>query len=327
MLGVNNTKTSRRAGHLTTAICALCCTAGAVAGDQDDFWSDSYREVRRVQFIDRYDRDADGRVSSIEFEQARRDRFDITDEDASGTVSREEYVYEWEDRLDAQMIKDRASEVKQTQVRFGALDRNDDERMTWREYQASGKRMFKAHDGNRDGKIDAEEPNRPRERARTARKIDPEQMKAWQLARVNRMLRMPSTHRRSGVMVRYDTDGDELVTRKEFNAQRRSDFDRTDADGNGWLSADEYLAEYEDRLDAEIEIQRRESVEQAGRRFAALDDDEDAAMTFAEYQDSGHSMFARHDASGDGYVTTSDPLPAPPTQVAAVTTTNDAQQN
>ncbi|MEM7098705.1 MAG: hypothetical protein AAF541_10645 [Pseudomonadota bacterium] len=271
-----------------------------------------YMEMRQLQFIDRYDADGDERVSSVEFEQARRDRFDITDEDENGWVSRDEYVYEWEDRMDAQLETDREGQVKQTRVRFGAMDRDDDEQMSWEEYARSGDRMFTRHDVNEDGFVNADDPepentwaNRRTEDTAEAKARRKSRMLAWG----NRVLRMPTTHNREGIMTRYDADGDGNISREQFDTARRADFDRTDEDGNGSLSEDEYVLEYEDRVDTQMAVTREESVKQAGRRFEALDDDADQKMTFAEYQDSGHGMFARWDTSADGYVSVVDTIP------------------
>ena len=315
----------------TAFLFSICLAAGAAAHHHGG--SADYMQSRLDQFVDRYDTDGDMRVSSIEFEQHRRNRFDITDENADGTVSQDEYVYEWEDRMDAQLEKDRAGQVRQTSVRFGALDRDDDEKMQWAEYARSGDRMFTRWDSNEDGLVDASDPKRERgwsrktsgksksgaKAKRTERKIDPEKARQYRIARMNSMLRMPSTHRTEGFMVRYDVNGDEQVTRAEFDAKRRSDFDKTDEDSNGWVSEQEYVLEYEDRLDMQIAKQREQSIKQAGHRFGALDKDDDGAMTFAEYQRSGHSMFKRWDTSFDGYVSAEDPLPEPRESLVAST--------
>ena len=98
-------------------------TSASSAETRMDQWK---REGRRMNFIADHDHDGDGRVSSIEFEQSRRDRFDATDSNTDGTVDEQEYVYEWEDRLDAQLEIDRSGRAKQTYVRFAAMDKDDD---------------------------------------------------------------------------------------------------------------------------------------------------------------------------------------------------------
>lgn len=286
-------------------------------------YASEYTQARKDVFIDRYDHDSDGRVSSVEFEQSRRNRFDITDENDDGTVSSDEYAFEWEDRLDAQLAVDRKGQVRQTGVRFNALDRDDDGRMTWDEYAASGERMFGHRDTNEDGVIDDSDP----EPERTWRREEPqtaearERQRERRIAWVSSMLHVPSTHTLAGMMTRYDADGDGRIGRAEFDAKRRANFDLTDDDDDGWVSDDEYLAEYEDRLDGYIAESRTESVQQSRRRFDALDTDESGAMTFREYQNSGHGIFSRWDTGDDGYVDEQDPNPEPRERVA------DASQN
>ena len=279
-------------------------------------FAEQYMQARKDMFIDRHDSDDDRRVSSVEFEQARRDRFDITDDNDDGSVNPDEYRFEWEDRLEAQMALDRKGQVRQAGVRFGSLDRDEDERMTREEYDASGERMFSRRDTNEDGVIDGRDP-RPA-RAWQLQQADTdearERRRQERIAWASSLLHMPSTHNLAGLMTRYDGDGDERITREEFDLKRRADFDLTDDDDNGWISREEYLAEYEDRLDRQIAQTRKESIQQNRRRFEALDADESGAMTFAEYQASGHGIFGRWDTDGNGYVSDGDPNRAPQQQ-------------
>lgn len=273
------------------------------------------REGRRLNFVADHDHDGDSRVSSVEFEQSRRDRFDITDSNDDGVVDQQEYVYEWEDRLDARIEDDREGRVNQTYVRFAAMDDDDDERMSWNEYAASGDRIFTGWDTNNDNVIDANDP--PRENRwtpkpdseLTADELQQRQQRKMAWARAT--FEMPTTHNLDGVMARYDLDADGSVHRDEFDGKRRADYEATDFDGDGTLDADEYADEFQDRMDAVIDEYRVQSVEQSHRRFEALDDNSDGIMTFAEYQTSGNRIFARYDITEDGYVSVDDPLPRP----------------
>src|SRR5690606_28696442 len=107
----------------------------------------------------------------------------------------------------------------------------------------------------------------------------------------------------------YDADGDDAVTRAEFDAGREATFARTDSNGDGRIDEQEYVFEFEDRLDAALAATRKGQVDQTYRRFQALDRDEDGRVTFAEYQYSGHRMFARHDTDANGVVTFGEPAP------------------
>ncbi|MEM9207934.1 MAG: hypothetical protein AAGA61_01705 [Pseudomonadota bacterium] len=321
----------------------LCCTAPAafaqsysssgesktVTGTSaESRISDWRRQGWRLAFIVDNDHDKDGRVSHAEFEQSRRSRFDITDTDGNSIVDEEEYMYEWEDRMDAQLEKDREGRVRQTYVRFDAMDRDDDAWMSWEEYAASGDRIFTGWDTNDDLVIDANDPPRNMNWERTPDSeltAEERQQRRERLIAYSRsMLEMPTTHNREGVLYRYDRNNDGRVERAEFDAGRRADYNGTDFDGNGKLDADEYSSEFEDRMDAVIEDFRVGSIKQSQRRFQALDDNGDGEMTFAEYQDSGNQRFARYDISGDGFVDEDDPMPPPfrETVEQQVTSTN-----
>lgn len=268
---------------------------------------------RKIVYIDQYDQDLDGRVSSAEFELARRARFDITDTNRNGSVDAEEYVFEWEDRLDAQLAVDRKEQVKQTATRFASLDEDGNARITREEFDVSGTRSFSRFDSNQDGVIDTDDTDSMEDEvAASEREMTREQI----LANQQRMLEMPSTHSKAGTITQYDGDADEAVALAEFKAGRDANWNAMDENGDGGVSEDEYTAEFENRLDAQIAGSRKQSVEQANVRFGVLDADEDKVMTFREYQDSGHRTFARWDTDGDGYVTLEEAEPVPDEEIA-----------
>ncbi|MEM9530585.1 MAG: hypothetical protein AAGA23_06680 [Pseudomonadota bacterium] len=290
-------------------------TAKSSTKSTENRYSEWRREGRRLAFIADHDHDGDSRVSSIEFEQSRRDRFDVTDTNGDGVVSEEEYVFEWEDRMDAQLEMDRRSRVQQAEVRFGSMDRSDNEVMEWAEYEGSGDRMFTRRDTNEDLVVDASDPAPSYNytpKAESEMTAEEKQKRRDRLMSWSRsMLEMPTTHNLEGMMVKYDLNGDERIERAEFDGKRRADFDATDFDHDGVLSLDEYVGEFEDRMDTVIEEFRVASVRQSRRRYQSLDDDGDGAMTFAEYRESGNRIFARYDVSQDGYVNLDDPMPRP----------------
>lgn len=262
---------------------------------------------RKIVYIDQYDQDLDGRVSSAEFENARRERFDITDTNRDGSVDPEEYVFEWEDRLDAQLALDRKEQVSQTAARHQSLDDNEDGMISRAEFDASGEYSFGRYDSSKDGIIDADDTDSmAAQLAEYERNMSREEI----LLNQKRMLEMPSTHSKAGTIEQYDTDADEAVTRAEFDAGRNEQFALMDENRDGAISVDEYVVEFENRVDTAIASFRKASVEQAYVRFGALDKDENKVMTFAEYQISGHRTFARWDTDGNGYVTLEESEPA-----------------
>ncbi|MEI8705770.1 hypothetical protein [Pseudoalteromonas sp. B62] len=119
-------------------------------------------------YINQYDTNNDGNVHLAEFDNARQNNFNSTDENKDGAVSENEYVFEYQDRMDKQLTLDRLVQVKQTTVRFKALDKNENAKMEWQEYQASGVRSFTKYDVNKDGTINDLDPE-PKEKQKRKR--------------------------------------------------------------------------------------------------------------------------------------------------------------
>jgi len=108
--------------------------------------------------LELYDRNGDGVVDRAEFDAARAATFAATDADGDGQLDQAEYTAEFSARLDAQRTKVREAAGRQAGVRFNALDTDKDGRMTFAEYQVSGKRLFGRADTNGDGIVDARDP-------------------------------------------------------------------------------------------------------------------------------------------------------------------------
>lgn len=104
-----------------------------------------------------YDANEDGAVSRDEFVNERRSTFYLADVNKDGKLSNAEYLAEFEDRVDQVVDKNRRAEIKQTYVRFNVLDDNKDLKMTFDEFQTSGKRIFTRWDKNKDGLISTDD--------------------------------------------------------------------------------------------------------------------------------------------------------------------------
>lgn len=253
-------------------------------------------------FVAQHDGNADGRLTWQEFDAFRRQRFDATDANGDGTVDVEEYVVEFDDRMRQALEQGRAEQVEQTRRRFAALDADKDGKVSRAEFDASGERVF------------AEGQKAWAEQAGDAKATDGRTPEAAARSDRNRSgLSLPSSHTREGFLELFDRNGDGKVDRAEFDAARAEQFARTDGDRSGDLGQDEYLAEYEDRLDRRIATLSGGSDKQTRVRFGALDTDKDGKLTFAEYQASGKRTFDAADRNQDGVVDAADArLPAPP---------------
>lgn len=104
--------------------------------------------------IAQHDGNGDREVDWAEFEDFRFARYNATDANGDRTVDEGEYVAEFDARWKSAPEGDREAQIRQTRVRFGVLDDNKDGRLSYGEYQASGRRLFDKVDRDGDGVVD-----------------------------------------------------------------------------------------------------------------------------------------------------------------------------
>lgn len=117
-------------------------------------------------------------------------------------------------------------------------------------------------------------------------------------------------HGKKQFVTSYDTNQDATVSRAEFDAQRKTDFARTNTDGKGDVTETEYVGEYQVRLEKDLADMRERQLKQAHVRFGVLDANKDARLTQAEYDASGDRIFKKLDSNGDGLIDEKDSIEA-----------------
>ena len=179
--------------------------------------------------------------------------------------------------------------------------------MSKEEYMNVAKRGFDFYDTDKNGMITDEDPKpsyKPRKEKQT---LSEEEIKNKKIARkvasAKRVVRMPTTHNKQGMVTMYDANDNGDISWQEYMAVREEMFARTDEDGDGQLVFDEYLAEFENRLDKQIAKARKVRVDRTDKRFDVLDVDNNDQMTFEEFQLSGVRSFVRQDLDKNGKVT------------------------
>ena len=244
-------------------------------------------------FITAWDDDGDGKVSRAEYETVRKARFAATDGNHDDSLSVEEYLNEYSVRLDRDIADERNASLKQTDTRFKALDKDSDRLVSRAEYDSSGERAFVQLDRNKDGRITTDDS-------------DPA---AKQSPRRRSIIGMPTSHNLAGMLEIYDDDGDDVLTREQYDTQRAKVFAATDTNQDGKLDHDEYTNEFSARLAQRVEDRRQSQLKQGRVRFKAIDANESGGISRDEYFAMSARMFERTDTNKDGAITQDDPPP------------------
>ena len=296
-------------------------TAATIAKKQSANSGHQPSLAAKASFITEFDQNSDDNVSQAEFNLIRQQRYQQMDQHKNQQVTAVDYQTEYADRLDRKLKQERDGQIQQTHTRVKALDKDQDGAISLAEYQASGERAFVFLDTNKDLQINKQDPvpaprserpaaaNAANTSAAKSTSAKPEQATAQAAVRPNSVLKMPTSHNLAGMLEMYDQNQDGLVSKAKYLEQRQTAFNRTDVNGDGLLSADEYLNEFVDRLDRQVASVRTSQLKQALVRFKALDKDENSWLSQAEYDASGARMFKRWDTSGDALVTMAEALP------------------
>lgn len=294
---------------LTLSLILLAYQSCALANDDRGHPARPMTAERYSDLVATYNSDKYEQITWNEFDQWRLNRFNSTDKNNNTLVDADEYLYEFEGRLDDSYEAWRSNQVKQTHTRFKALDQDDNQFISWQEYQQSGQKIFSRFDTNKDGRINdvdrlpISESQLASEKLSASEKADRSALRRrMSLARID----LPSTHEKEGVLGIYDTDLDQQVSAEEFKHARKKAFSTTDKNNDGQVNEEEYLLEFEDRLDQAMERSRSKAIKQTSVRFKSLDDNNDGVMSFAEFQISGKRMFSRWDKNEDGQISSAD---------------------
>ena len=121
-----------------------------------------------------------------------------------------------------------------------------------------------------------------------------------------------------GKDIREHTHRDGVVTRAEFDAIRVQRFRSADKNGDGVLSEDEYVAEFEGRLKRQYFDEGRQpdkayenSIKQAHVRYGIVNRARDGKFTAAEDAAIADKTFKGLDTNNDGSVSKADPQRPP----------------
>ena len=285
----------RHASSICGVAMMISATLGWAQGEQQANGAESLPTGGHAgnAFIGAWDDDGDGKVSRAEYDTMRNSRFAATDADRDGSLTADEYVNEYAVRLDRDIADERNASLKQTDTRFKALDKDEDKFISRAEYDASGEHAFVHLDRNKDGRITQQDAE-PKTKETPRRSI----------------IAMPTSHNLAGMLEIYDDDGDDVLSREQYDTQRDKAFAATDINKDGKLDHDEYVKEFDTRMSERIADRRQAQLKQGHVRFKAIDSNENGGISRDEYFAMSARMFDRADTNKDGLISQADPPPA-----------------
>lgn len=281
----------------TLALFSTCFMLSATAAT--DIENEKYR------WLAQYDSNQDYSIDVEEVYSTRSELFKKADKNQDNLISASEHQQFFAASLQEKIDYDRKQSIKQTHVRFNAMDKDDNNLMSHDEYMATAKRSFNFYDTDKSGIITLEDkkPTFTSSKKSTLTDVEKaERKRKRQMRNATRVVRMPTTHSKAGMLAKYDINNDQKITWDEYQQKRNADFARADENGNNELTNDEYVAEFEDRLDTQIAKIKTTELTKNTPLFTSLDKNTDQQISIAEFQLNALVNFTYFDTDNNGQV-------------------------
>lgn len=170
-------------------------------------------------------------------------------------VNVEQFIQYEQARLDPLLKQRREMSLKQAYVRYGILDKNKDQKLTLKEFQETGVKTFDEFDKNKDGIVNAEDAKH-----RSANTGTHDGFK------VKLPISMPMPSNVNEFIQQYGK-GKNYVTLADYLTARDQQFFQTDLSGDSVVTEQEYVNEFMQRFDKNIETGRVQMKALAEQQF------------------------------------------------------------
>jgi hypothetical protein len=173
-------------------------------------------------------------------------------------ANQQQFVEYEQARLEPLLKQRREMSEKQAHVRFGILDNNKDQKLTLKEFQETGLKTFNEFDKNLDGLINAEDA-----------KLSGNNDATHDGFRVKLPISMPMPSNINEFITQYG-QGKTYVTLGDYLTARDKQYFATDANGDHIVTEKEYVDEFMQRFDHNIETGKVKMQEIAAQQFQLI---------------------------------------------------------
>lgn len=235
---------------------ALALTLLGVAGSAvaTSTVSDVYQQSYALYVLNHPDNQAQS--SKVLIQNYQNDYADLFGSEKK--VSKAQYVRYEHARLAPLMQQRREMSLKQTHVRYGILDKNQDQKLTLKEFQDTGLKSFDEWDKNKDGVVNAADAVLTDKNAGTHDGF-----------RVKLPISMPMPSNVTEFIQHYG-QGKNQVTLGDYLTARDQQYFATDANHDGIVTEQEYTDEFMQRFDNNTAQGTVKMQDFAGQQFDAI---------------------------------------------------------
>ncbi|MDY7025496.1 MAG: hypothetical protein SVC26_04050 [Pseudomonadota bacterium] len=192
-----------------------------------------------------------------------------------------------------------AMNVKQTPVRFGVIDYDQDGFINLGEFQEIGLKSFDTYDANHDGIINSGDE--------ALYKADKEATSKEYREGIKSVVNLGSEHSLTGFVQRYMKKGKPL-TQGTYLLEREKHFQRADANEDGVIDVDEYVSEFNVRLEAAREHSQEDFEDYSQDLASVVDSNNDGDIRASEHAAYVTRLFKGFDTNQDGALNKDDAI-------------------